>query len=99
MIQKRGEQMTTPTDGPTDINNSNEMRESRLRSFLKALTWRIVATLTTIVIAFLVVGEVAVAVAIGGIEFFAKFIIYYLHERAWQIVPRGTVRQWVRSEE
>ncbi len=91
--------MTTKADGSTDMNNDKEMRESRLRSVLKAFTWRIVATLTTIVIAFLVVGEVALAVAIGGIEFFVKFIIYYLHERAWQLVPRGTVRTWVRSGE
>ena len=57
--------------------------ESRLRSVAKALTWRITATLTTAIIAFLVTGELGTAVAIGGIEFFAKFVIYYAHERAW----------------
>ena len=57
--------------------------ESRLRSVAKAFTWRITATLTTAIIAFLVTGELGTAVAIGGIEFFAKFVIYYAHERAW----------------
>ena len=57
--------------------------ESRLRSVAKALTWRITATLTTAIIAFLVTGELGTAIAIGGIEFFAKFVIYYAHERAW----------------
>ena len=57
--------------------------ESRLRSVAKAFTWRITATLTTAIIAFLVTGELGTAVAIGGIEFFAKFVIYYVHERAW----------------
>ena len=57
--------------------------ESRLRSVAKAFTWRITATLTTAIIAFLVTGELGAAVAIGGIEFFAKFVIYYAHERAW----------------
>ena len=28
----------------------------------------------------------------GSIEFVLKFFIYYLHERAWQLVPRGTIR-------
>ena len=60
-----------------------EMKESKLRSLLKAITWRITATLTTILIAWMLIGDVNVAMAIGSIEFFAKFVIYYLHERAW----------------
>ena len=60
-----------------------EMKESKLRSLLKAITWRITATLTTILIAWMLIGDVSVAMAIGSIEFFAKFVIYYLHERAW----------------
>lgn len=68
-------------------------RESHLRSLMKALSWRILATTTTAVIAFVVTGKVEAALLIGGIEFFAKFVVYYVHERAWQLVPRGTVRQ------
>ena len=67
-------------------------RESHLRSLLKAFSWRIVATSTTAVIAYIITGEIVAAMMIGGIEFFAKLIIYYLHERAWQLIPRGTVR-------
>ena len=63
-------------------------KESRLRSLLKAFSWRILATVTTAAIAFFVVGEIATAMMIGGIEFFLKFAIYYLHERVWQFVPR-----------
>ena len=67
-------------------------RESHIRSILKALSWRILATLTTGFIAYFVTGEISIAIAIGSIEFILKFIIYYLHERAWQLVPRGTIR-------
>jgi uncharacterized membrane protein len=63
------------------------LRESRLRSLLKAFSWRIVATLTTALIAYGITGEIDTALAIGGIEFFLKFAIYYAHERAWQWVP------------
>jgi uncharacterized membrane protein len=66
------------------------IRESRLRSLMKALSWRIVATLTTALIAYGITGEVDTAVAIGSIEFFLKFAIYYGHERVWQWVPRQT---------
>jgi uncharacterized membrane protein len=63
------------------------LKETRLRSLLKAFSWRIVATLTTALIAYGITGEIDTALAIGGIEFFLKFGIYYAHERAWQWVP------------
>ena len=62
--------------------------DSHLRSILKAFSWRIVATLTTAAIAYVVTGEASTALVIGGIEFFLKMFIYYVHERAWQLVPR-----------
>ena len=72
------------------------LRETRLRSLLKAFSWRIVATLTTALIAYGITGEIETALAIGGIEFFLKFAIYYAHERAWQwvvIPPESNLAQ------
>lgn len=67
-------------------------RETRLRSFLKGLSWRILASTTTIGIAYLITGDTSVALGIGGIEAVLKVFFYYLHERAWQALPRGTIR-------
>ena len=75
-----------------------EYRESHIRSLLKALSWRVVATTTTAIIAWFITGDIATAIAIGGIEFFAKFFIYYAHERAWQMIPRGTIRHIIKPE-
>ena len=61
-------------------------QHSRTRSFAKAFTWRITATLTTAIIAYIIIGELKTAVVIGGIEFVLKFIIYYGHERAWNLL-------------
>lgn len=61
--------------------------DSHWRSLAKAFSWRIVATLTTSIIAYFVTGSLDTAAVIGGIEFILKFVIYYLHERAWQLVP------------
>ncbi len=61
--------------------------ESHTRSLLKGITWRAVATLTTIAIAWLVIGDVTAALKIGLIEVFAKIGIYYLHERVWARIP------------
>ena len=68
------------------------MKESHARSILKGVTWRILATATTVTIAFFITGDVQSALTIGGIEFFGKLLLYYLHERAWQIVPVGKIR-------
>ena len=73
-------------------------RESRTRSILKGLTWRVLATTTTVLIAWFIGRDVKTALTIGGIEFFAKFFIYYMHERAWQSVPRGKIRSLRHKE-
>jgi len=72
-------------------------KESHLRSVLKGFTWRIIATSTTVTIAYFITGEVGDALKIGAIEFVGKIFIYYLHERAWQVMPRGSVRSWFKK--
>ncbi|MDC1341905.1 DUF2061 domain-containing protein [Candidatus Njordibacter sp. Uisw_002] len=57
--------------------------ESKKRSILKATTWRVTATCTTTLIAFLITGNIESALSIGFVEFFVKFVIYYYHERLW----------------
>ena len=56
---------------------------SRRRHVAKAFTWRVLATTTTVLIAGLVSGDWAIGAQIGAIEFFAKLVLYYGHERAW----------------
>jgi len=77
----------------------NTHKESHLRSILKGLSWRVIATLTTTLIAYFWTGDISTALSIGGIEFFLKFFIYYAHERAWQAIPVGTVRKIYHHEE
>ena len=68
-------------------------RESRIRSLLKAVTYRITGTITTALIVFAVTGEMTIAFAVGAVEPIAKIVIYYVHERLWQLVPRGVIRR------
>lgn len=74
----------------------SNIRDSHLRSLLKALSWRIIATLTTGLIALMVTGRLDMAIAIGSLEFLVKILGYYIHERAWQLVPLGTIRSLYR---
>jgi uncharacterized membrane protein len=64
-------------------------RESHLRSLLKGLSWRIIATIDTIIIVWIITclnGACSLqnALEIGLAEFVLKFLVYYLHERFWQ---------------
>lgn len=69
--------------------------ESHLRSVVKGITWRIIASTTILIITYFTTGEMETAVTIASIEFFVKFLLYYLHERAWIMMPRGTLRRWI----
>ena len=53
------------------------------RHILKTFTWRIIATLTTTIIAWLVTGDPMIGLKVGGIEFVIKMLLYYIHEKAW----------------
>lgn len=69
-----------------DAENKNDpapIQETHMRSVLKGVTWRVVATSTTMLIAWFITGQVQLALEIGFIEVFAKIGIYYIHERIW----------------
>ncbi len=78
------------------MNETAIKKESHLRSVLKGITWRIIATSTTIAIAYIITGEISAAFKIGAIEFVGKIFIYYLHERLWLLAPRGSIRRIFR---
>ena len=58
-------------------------KQSHYRHIAKTITWRIVGTIDTILIGWLVSGDVRVGATIGGFEVVTKMVLYYLHERAW----------------
>ncbi len=63
--------------------------EAKTRSVLKAVSWRVWATLTTIALVFLFTGRWKIAAAIGGVEVIAKLILYFIHERVWDRIKWG----------
>ena len=71
-------------------------KESHLRSLIKGISWRIVATTDTIIVVLLITcltGNCHLdnALKIGFIEFFLKLAVYYIHERIWQHVLKDGV--------
>ena len=70
----------------TDLFNKGETKR---RSLLKAISWRTIGTLDTIVISYFLTGQIKIAISIGGIEIFTKMILYFFHERAWNMIKWG----------
>ncbi len=65
------------------------MQESKVRSLLKAISWRIVASLITGSIVFVVTGKGLLALSVGVIDSVIKILVYYFHERIWWLIPLG----------
>ena len=66
-------------------------QESHLRSIVKGISWRIVATLDTILVVLFITClfdecSLDFAIQIGVVEFLLKLVVYYIHERIWQFV-------------
>ncbi|MFH1225293.1 MAG: DUF2061 domain-containing protein [Candidatus Diapherotrites archaeon] len=53
------------------------------------MTFRIIATIATVVLVLVFTGDLAIAGAIGALDFVSKLAIYYLHERAWAKIKWG----------
>ena len=66
--------------------------ESKRRSLVKAISWRVFATATTTIIVYLLFKRIDLAIAAGIIESISKIIIYFIHERIWEKVNFGRKR-------
>lgn len=67
--------------------------KSAIRHLMKTITWRVIASLTTFIIAFIIFREdsnaMEKATGIAIIESILKMLFYYLHERAWHATKYG----------
>lgn len=71
--------------------------ETRLRSLLKALSWRVIALLVTLFVAYFFLGKwtESISIAIGANAI--KTLLYYLHERGWNLVNWGRSKRKASS--
>lgn len=76
ILSSKKEKLTTP-------------KERFSRSLIKSVSWRIIGTLDTIVISYVITGRLAFALSIGGIEMITKMVLYVVHERIWNKIKWG----------
>lgn len=63
--------------------------ESRKRHLLKTVSWRIIGTLDTMLLAWIISGNPLTGFKIGMVEVVTKMALYYLHERVWYNINFG----------
>jgi len=66
--------------------------ERKRRSMTKAISWRILATVTTMLIVFAFTKKIELTLIIGGLDVLIKMILYYYHERTWNRIFWGKLR-------
>ena len=62
---------------------TKKTKVSLKRHVLKTITWRVVGTIDTMVLGWVVSGDPMIGITIGGFEVITKMILYFLHERVW----------------
>lgn len=67
-------------------NKTAKTGDHPYKSLLKTFSWRLIGTLDTVFISYLIIGDTAMAFSIGFVELFSKMVLYYLHERLWSKV-------------
>lgn len=67
----------------------DRLSESSSRSIAKSISWRILGTIDTFIISWMVTGETLIAFSIGSIEIITKMVLYFFHERIWNTIKWG----------
>jgi uncharacterized membrane protein len=65
------------------------MTVTKARSFVKALSYRIWGTLSSVVVAYVITKNASLSVTIAFWETVVKVFIYYAHERGWNYIQWG----------
>jgi uncharacterized membrane protein len=72
-----------------NLSKDGEVLESRKRHIAKTFTWRLIGTIDTMILAWVISGDPLIGLKIGFAEVVTKMFLYYLHERAWYKLNYG----------
>lgn len=65
------------------------MKDTPFRSITKGVSWRIFASIDTFFLSWFILGNPLHAGSIAGFELLTKILLYFLHERLWNLIPFG----------
>lgn len=73
--------------------------DSKKRHLAKTVSWRIIGTLDTMLLAWIITGDPVTGLQIGIAEVVTKMILYYLHERTWYKIDFGLPNRRSKNRE
>jgi len=82
---------------PAGVIKVSDRADKPVKSAIKAVTWRIVGTIDTMIISYIITGKITVALSIGSVEVFTKMILYFFHERVWAHIHRLKLKGWLKE--
>ena len=62
-----------------------------IRSLVKTISWRLTGTFCTFLISFIILGDITTSSIIDLIKLIFNTIMFYIHERIWNIIKWGKV--------
>jgi len=81
-----------------NLTKNGKVLESRKRHLAKTISWRLVGTVDTMLVAWIVSGDPLIGMQVGFAEIATKMLLYYLHERIWYRTSYGLSKKILQSE-
>ena len=81
--------LTNPNQTEKATYKKDVAKEKPIRSVVKSISWRIIGTIDTMIISWIVTGKLNTALLIGGVEVITKMVLYFFHERIWNSIKWG----------
>lgn len=72
-----------------NFSKDGHVLESKKRHIAKTFTWRLIGTIDTMLLAWLISGDPLIGLKIGFAEVITKMLLYYFHERFWYKLNYG----------
>ena len=66
--------------------------ESHYRSLIKAVSYRVLGSAATALIAFVFTHKPLLSLGVGAADMVTKIGLYYLHERIWEKIHFGRAK-------
>ena len=70
-------------------DNWRTILDTKIRSIVKTICWRITGTLCTFLISRAILGDVKTSTAIALIQLTFNSVVFYIHERIWNKIQWG----------
>ncbi len=73
------------------------MADSKKRTLVKALVFRIISAISSFILIYALTGNVGFGIKFTIIDSVIKISLYFIHERTWIKIKWGKVKKWPKQ--